>query len=70
MKRENAVQFAEKTRETIQREVKSVGDKGTGVSIGMAEFNDEDDNELDSLIKRANDNLNRAKEGGRNRVVS
>ncbi|MBN2627236.1 MAG: hypothetical protein JXA95_11270 [Spirochaetales bacterium] len=36
----------------------------------MAEFNDEDDNELDSLIKRANDNLNRAKEGGRNRVVS
>ncbi len=62
---EKARKLAEKLRETVMS-CRSPVDQQLSVSIGVALLDDSDD--LESLIKKADDALYRAKERGRNRV--
>jgi diguanylate cyclase (GGDEF)-like protein/PAS domain S-box-containing protein len=61
-----AVKLAEKLREEIERfDFKVVGHKSA--SFGVSEFGSHDN--IETLVKRVDENLYKAKESGRNRVV-
>ena len=64
---DNAVIFAEKIRETVQKEIKFLEDRDITIRIGVTEISKTDTG--DSLFKRADENLYKAKETGRNKVV-
>lgn len=63
-----AVHVAEQLRVSVQQNVHVHQVQEVTISIGVAEFGETDS--YDTLIKRADDNLYRAKESGRNRVVA
>jgi len=71
--REEAAHFAETVREAVQAHAFSGGEKQpegrVTVSAGVATFPD-DGGDSETLLEAADRNLYRAKEGGRNRVVS
>lgn len=67
-KRGQAEVYAEKLRKLIQNSIRINRGEAVTVSIGVAEFNESDNLEL--LIKQADDNLYKAKRSGRNCVVA
>ncbi|MGB3751075.1 MAG: diguanylate cyclase [Arcobacteraceae bacterium] len=69
---ENAYKVAEKTRLAIQNALvithKNKEVKFT-VSLGVAQFGEEDNNNIENTLSRADDALYKAKDGGRNQTV-
>ncbi len=63
----NATLSAEKVRKRVEEQV-SVSDRKVTISIGVTEVFESDT--VDSIFKRVDDNLYKAKDGGRNRVES
>jgi diguanylate cyclase (GGDEF)-like protein/PAS domain S-box-containing protein len=64
---EQAVVFAEKLRISIQKDVDIITNREITVSIGLTEVIKNDT--VDSIYKRADDNLYKAKNSGRNKIV-
>lgn len=62
-----ALEFAETIRATVERLRFKVNDLTVTVSVGVTEAGEDRDN--DSLVKKADTRLYRAKEEGRNRIV-
>lgn len=65
--RDGAIEFAEALRLAVERDVNVINDRVITISIGVSEFGINDNS--DTVVKRADDNLYKAKESGRNRVV-
>lgn len=65
---EQGASFAEKLRLIIKEKVNVTEDETITVSMGVARVREEDDR--DRIFKRADDNLYKAKQSGRNRVVA
>ena len=65
---EGAAVFADRVRTAIQQKVIIVQDRTITVSMGVAEVGEDDD--PDTLFKRTDDNLYKAKGSGRNCVVA
>ncbi|MFT7860332.1 MAG: sensor domain-containing diguanylate cyclase [Sulfurimonas sp.] len=66
--KKGAVIVAEKLRKTIEESLYVTKDKKITISIGVAEIQPTDT--VESIYKRADDNLYYAKENGRNQVIS
>jgi diguanylate cyclase (GGDEF)-like protein/PAS domain S-box-containing protein len=62
----SAHSIAETVRESVERDLNTIEDRVITVSIGVTELQKDDD--ADSIFKRADNLLYRAKEGGRNRI--
>lgn len=67
---DEGVQFAEKVRKNIEDRVIRDGDRtyALTVSLGVASYNGKDNEE--SMMKRADEGLYRAKRAGKNRVAT
>lgn len=65
---EGAGIFAERIRSAIEQQVTVIKDRTITISMGVSEVTKDDG--PDSLFRRADDNLYKAKEQGRNQVVA
>ncbi len=63
----DAAVFAEKLRALVKKNIQCIENKEITISIGVSEFRKTDTK--DSFFKRADENLYRAKESGRNKVI-
>lgn len=65
------VEFAERVRKDLEAQripLETGGDLSFTVSIGVSQFKPDEDDTLEDILKRADEALYKAKDGGRNRV--